>query len=945
VKDLLGKSPCVVACISENVTCRHRPESTLSAPAKQSVTTRQSTSYEGSSTSVRLSATNSQSTSPEGSSLPAKQSVTTRQSTSYEGSSTPVRLSATNSQSTSPEGSSLPVQLAVQPSQSTASKARSKSDKVVGMGKGPSYLVSAVKRLVDLAPCSVHRPSILFEATASAAAWNWALLKAKDNDVGRLLAEQPFSVVTPGSEFRRVEDLESLLGSHPLWSRLATSLSNGAQYPLEPYSDKEMALDLRAQVDRGNHKSALSMLTVLDRLNEVDVSHGYAFCLPVEALYDIKGAAVAPHGVVRQGTINELGQLITKDRPTHDQTFSAREEGKSINDRCNMDLLTPCVFGHALLRLIHFILHLRRRFPGVRIFIQKVDFKSAYRRLHLSYDMATKCITVVRDLAFLSLRMPFGGRPCPSLWSDVSETITDLSNSLAVDPSWDPETLRSPLQHLIPPTVSEPQDVPFADSLPVAFDIPDGEGKYKADVFIDDVISVVLDDGRGCARGAAASLLAIHAVCRPVADDEPVLRNELTAEKKLIAESLLEEVKTTLGWLLDTRRLLISLTMDKYSSWAAAVWMMLLTEVCRYEAMETLVGRLNHVCFIIPQARHFMSRLRWLLLKSRRGRALQLRPQVLADLRLWLRFLQMAHKGISLNLVSFRVPTHVFRSDAAEHGMGGFCGLSGKAWRLELPRDCRVGCREGISLNLLEFLGGIVSIWVEILAGRVPPGSCLQAQGDSTSSAGWLRKSNFSEHNHPLQLEASRHLAFILLEASAILYSQWFPGKANGLSDVLSRDSHLTDDDLTSLCRSSIPFQVPQNFAICRLPHIIFSWVISLLRSQPLIKESSKEPTRSSTWLGRDGASGSQPSSSSMTSTSRLSSPGLELVSSAPSLPPSDPLVFQAQLIASLPQERSPIPSIMWRRPLWIPASPTLASTEMGPLRDFYSASTSATEI
>jgi hypothetical protein len=102
---------------------------------------------------------------------------------------------------------------------------------------------------------------------------------------------------------------------------------------------------------------------------------------------------------------------------------------------------------------------------------------------------------------------------------------------------------------------------------------------YKLDVFIDDVLSVVLDDGEGCKSGAAASLLAIHAVSRPVAVCEPIPRNKLTAEKKAIAESLLEEVKTTLGWLLDTRRLLISLTIEKYSAWAATIiFILLITE-------------------------------------------------------------------------------------------------------------------------------------------------------------------------------------------------------------------------------------------------------------------------------------------------------------------------------------------------------------------------------
>jgi hypothetical protein len=158
----------------------------------------------------------------------------------------------------------------------------------------------------------------------------------------------------------------------------------------------------------------------------------------------------------------------------------------------------------------------------------------------------------------------------------------------------------------------------------------------------------------------------------------------------------------------------------------------------------------------------------------RQGWRIRLRPQVLADLRLWLSFLHLAHRGISLNLISFRTPTHVFQSDALDHGIGGFCAISrGGAWSLEILTDCGVGCQEGISaLNLFEFLGGIISVWVEIRAGRVPPGSCLLAQGDSTSETGWLKKSNFRGTNHPLQLEVARHLAFLLLDAQVILYSQ-----------------------------------------------------------------------------------------------------------------------------------------------------------------------------
>ncbi len=91
--------------------------------------------------------------------------------------------------------------------------------------------------------------------------------------------------------------------------------------------------------------------------------------------------------------------------------------------------------------------------------------------------------------------------------------------------------LHSPLQHLIPPTKTEPDDIPFAQALPTSVELPVDDGHYKSDVFIDDIISVMLDDGEGCLRGAAASLLAIHAVGRPLAASEPVPRNDLLPRK------------------------------------------------------------------------------------------------------------------------------------------------------------------------------------------------------------------------------------------------------------------------------------------------------------------------------------------------------------------------------------------------------------------------------
>jgi hypothetical protein len=81
--------------------------------------------------------------------------------------------------------------------------------------------------------------------------------------------------------------------------------------------------------------------------------------------------------------------------------------------------------------------------------------------------MAAKCVTVVRNLAYVSLYLPFGGRPSPSLWSNFLETITGLSNAIANDESWGLEKLCSPLQHLISKTVAELDDILVEQALPI----------------------------------------------------------------------------------------------------------------------------------------------------------------------------------------------------------------------------------------------------------------------------------------------------------------------------------------------------------------------------------------------------------------------------------------------------------------------------------------------
>jgi len=140
------------------------------------------------------------------------------------------------------------------------------------------------------------------------------------------------------------------------------------------------------------------------------------------------GAVVGPVGIVSQDSIDAFCHRLPKDRPIHDQLFSFGSS-QSLNNRVIEDELTPCRYGFALLRFIHKIAALRSIYPAPRILLSKFDFKSAYRRVHFRAELALQsCITTKGlgglDLALVSLRTTFGGSPCPSIFSEISETVT-----------------------------------------------------------------------------------------------------------------------------------------------------------------------------------------------------------------------------------------------------------------------------------------------------------------------------------------------------------------------------------------------------------------------------------------------------------------------------------------------------------------------------------------
>lgn len=109
-------------------------------------------------------------------------------------------------------------------------------------------------------------------------------------------------------------------------------------------------------------------------------------------------------------------------------------------------------------------------------------------------------------------------------------------------------------------------------------------------------------------------------------------------------------------------------------------------------------------------SRHFLSRLWHQLDKCEKAKnkyaRVHLGNLIINDLHLWLNFLDKAHKGISMNLLVFRDPNHVYCTDACEYGLGGIF-QDGSIWRWEIP--CNLLHRAHITL--LEFMAMVAAYW------------------------------------------------------------------------------------------------------------------------------------------------------------------------------------------------------------------------------------------
>ena len=712
---------------------------------------------------------------------------------------------------------------------------------------------------------TLQRPKLSFQISKASAIKNFQVLRDNNWNLEKVINSKEFSVTNYGSEFKVVDDLDPLLELHPRWKTLRHKLINGCNYPLKDLDESIRQLDIIEAKKYGNHKSASRHESFLSNAMAKEVKKGWVIILPDENIEDIPGLVLSPLGVAKHLGISEAGEYVEKLRVTHDLSWPGKVSKESVNSRMNMDELEPIMFGYCLPRLIHYICNLRKHFPSKKIWLQKEDLKSAYRRFHLAgLSCFLSAVRVKLDgewFLLISLQLPFGGSSCPADFCLVSDIITDTINDLLLCKSWDESRVHSPFLHKIPNGNSVERSIPFGQARDLMVDIPiDVQG--KCDSFIDDFITCAVDVGNNKERIMAAPSTVIHAMANSFTGDTHVDRDDILEEEKAIAEGAAEEIKTCLGLILDTRRLLVKLPHHKFTAWSSDLRKYIGRKTIGHADLKSLIGKLENVITVLKIMGHFMNNLYALEIKlSKNPQHNETIPlQVKEDFKLHLKFLSSVHEGISMNRLTFRRPDHFILGDACEHGLGAFHEASGRAFAWIIPPKLQGRAH----INLLEFLTQVLKIWSDTIEGKIQKQDCVLAITDSTTTMGWLRRTNFrefkgtdkeSDFDWYIKQQVARKLAEICEEFEIVLYSQWIAGVENVGSDSLSRDClYLSPKSHENFLKHFAFSQVSSNLVIKPLPKKIVSFATSILQQLPVMPQRFQRPKPSELLHGVAGS-------------------------------------------------------------------------------------------
>ena len=262
------------------------------------------------------------------------------------------------------------------------------------------WLLESISRVAGTTTPAPAPPPFLFATDDLSVNHNTDLLRANDYDLTKIIDANQHTTLCYGSEFRSIEDMESIYGEHELFGFFTEIHQEGMEYHFDrDLTESERVEEVQANLLRGNHNSAKDRPKELETKITREVTYGFALPIWLASLAKIPKALLQACGLVTQSTLTESGERKEKSRLTHDLSFSITSPYAAVNRRLDRERYPELIFGFCLLRIIHFIIALRLLFPETPILISKYDFSDAYRRMSHRATSAVQTIIALGKIA------------------------------------------------------------------------------------------------------------------------------------------------------------------------------------------------------------------------------------------------------------------------------------------------------------------------------------------------------------------------------------------------------------------------------------------------------------------------------------------------------------------------------------------------------------------
>ncbi len=729
-----------------------------------------------------------------------------------------------------------------------------------------STLVKLLRKAKETMPLPPTKSKFNFENTMEAAEANIQLIEKYHFKIEDVFTSEPDSTIQPKFEFRDEKLVSNLFDLSTDSEALKQICFKGVDYPFRKdidASDETRIQDAEYWLEKGNNKSATGEEKVIISAITKEITKGWGIVVPKSQCLSIEGIGIVPITVASKFTkVDDDDNILSKKRLAHDCTNPGLS-GQSVNNMVDDDTLEECRFGNVLLQTLYEIHMLRRKHGPIPILLSKYDLDAAYRRLSVLLRYALLCGVAFNDLVYLCFRLPFGSKPAPALFSLLSEFVAELSQCLAEDETWEPSKLfSSMLDDIDTSPLYSSGEFGAADPLLVDYEAR----KLSIRVFIDDLISICLANESLIMRAIHAVPLILDAVFRPNFENELVARNPILSQEKLLAEGILSETQVILGWLIDTRQLKLFITSQKSRRILIG-----LKNLIKYatdklpinrKSLESMIGKLQDVAFIIPEGKFFLNRFRYRLkVLPRKGQFRFFDKMEQEDLKLWMSIVDSITEGNVGRSTNSILPTHasiLCISDACEHGVGGLIIVNGVgfAWRFTIPEKWM----NYFSINFLEFFGATQNI---VYVCKFITGQRILSISDSTNALAWLDANKFDPHKQPHHDDLARRVGKHLFQSDNCLERGHIEGDKNLITDSFSRDTHIKFDTLISLLKQheETKFMLPEKVHILEENgEEIFSWLQSRVQIKPENLMKGTQRHRSKLFTGIVGNSSAEKS-------------------------------------------------------------------------------------